>query len=282
MEEKNKKMVLDIIISINSKQNETINLIKTNLKNMGQLDNNIPNTAITVNNKLVELSQEFKRHGISMLDSDFGIPLVGSAITNDLISKLAMSTEKLEKYNKNIETVVENTRKQEQALQNISPIKKFFSKIRSFFVTVKPKDLSLTEEEKIVFNSPLEEYKDIDNQIWNYNIRDNIVSSIVSLISEQGYETSRIQEMLDEDIIPDLEKLGLVDLVPELQKTLDEMNSKKRKLNENGIDLEDFELIDNSVSALNRQEAIKTIKDELHEKEESTQEKYSEIDDMSL
>ena len=119
---------------------------------MGQLDNNIPNTAITVNNKLVELSQEFKRHGISMLDSDFGIPLVGSAITNDLISKLAMSTEKLEKYNKNIETVVENTRKQEQALQNISPIKKFFSKIRSFFVTVKPKDLSYFNQFAGFFN----------------------------------------------------------------------------------------------------------------------------------
>ena len=239
LEEENKKLIFDKISNINSEQIEMINLITINAKNIGQLDVSIPNVGITLNNKLVELSQEFKRHGISMFYSDYGIQFVGAAIINDLIDRLVISIKKLREYDKELGSIVKNKREQEQALQNISPIKKFFSKIRSFFVKENPIDLSLTEEEQKILDSSLQEYKDVDDQIWNYNLRDNIISSIVKQFTEQKFYDP--QGLLNRDIIPDLKKLELGDLVPELQKTLEELNIIARNSMENDIDLENFE-----------------------------------------
>lgn len=174
-----------------------------------------------------------------MFDSDYGIPFVGGAIIKDFIDRLVISIKKLREYDKELGSIVKNKREQEQALQNISPIKKFFWKIRSFFVKKNPIDLSLTEEEQKILDSSLQEYKDMDDQIWNYNLRDDIISSIVKQFTEQEfYET---QGLLNEDIIPDLKKLELDDLVPELQKTLEELNIITRNSMKNDMDLENFE-----------------------------------------
>lgn len=74
--------------------------------------------------------------------------------------------------------------------------------------------MTYTPEKKESINSPLRDYREIDNQLWKYNLRDNIIPSIVRQIRDRGYSASTVHGLLEESVIPDLEKLGLADLIP--------------------------------------------------------------------
>lgn len=202
----------------------------------------IPNTNTTLNNKLVELSYVFQEAGISMFSSKLeaydavSSSFLGDAIIHDLIDKLTESNDKLGEYSKKICDVSKKKNEQVLALQNVSPIRKFFSRIRAFFVPIQPVDLSLTEEEQSTLDGSLQEYKNIDNQIFKYNLGDNLVEALVKEITgpkkigdfdiQHQYSASGVPALLEECVIPDLKKLGLEHLVPKLQEALVEEYKK--------------------------------------------------------
>lgn len=235
-EEKYKEVLFSKISEAGSIQFDSINLITTNARNIGQSNVNIPNSSITLNNKLVELSQEFKQAGISMFSSELeeanavSSSFLGDTIIKDLIEQLSKSSKKLGEYNKTIRSVSRKKNEQMQALQNVGPIRKFFSRIKSFFVPVKPAEFSLTEEEQNTLNTSLQEYMDIDNKILHYNLEDNLVPTLVKTIAEPKtigqfhiphcYEAYAVPDLLEERVIPDLKKLGLEHLIPQLQEDL--------------------------------------------------------------
>lgn len=241
-EKKYKDTIFNKIAEAGSKQFEGITQMETNARNLGQSQVRIPNANTTLNNKLVELSHEFKRAGISMFTKEFedyglvGSSFVGNAIIHDLIDKLATSTEKLGEYNKTIGDVSKQRNERFLALQNVSPLRKIFSKIRAFFVPVKPVDLSLTEEEKDTLDSSLHEYTNINSEIWNYNLEDNIVQALVKEIAgpqkfgdfdiKHKYDANTVPGLLEKSVIPDLKKLGLEHLIPQLQEALVEEYKK--------------------------------------------------------
>lgn len=235
-EKKYKDTIFTNISEVGSKQFETISQMTTNATNLGQSHVSIPNVSTTLNNKIVELSHEFRNAGISMFSKEFedygfvGSSFLGDAIIHDLIDKLATSTDKLGEYGKTIGNVAKQKNERVLALQNVSPIRKFFSRIRAFFVPIQPVDLSLTEEEQGVLDSSLQEYKDIDSEIWNYNLEDNIVQALVKEIAgpqkfgdfdiPHKHDAFNVPGLLEESVIPDLKKLGLEHLVPKLQEAL--------------------------------------------------------------
>ena len=235
-EKEYKNTIFRKILEVGSKQFETISQMTTNATNLGQSHVSIPNASTTLNNKLVELSHEFEKAGISMLSKEYenygfvGSSLLGNAIIHDLIDKLATSNDKLGEYSKTIGDVSKQRNERLLALQNVSPIKKFFSKIRAFFVPVKPVDLSLTKEEQGTLDSSLQEYTDIDSEIFNYNLEDNLIQALVKEIAgsqkignfdiSHRYSASGVPGLLQESVIPDLEKLGLKQLIPQLQEAL--------------------------------------------------------------
>lgn len=241
-EKKYKDAIFSKIGEVGSKQFEAISQMTTNATNLGQSHVSIPNASITLNNKIVELSHEFRKAGISMFSKEFedygfvGSSFVGDAIIHDLIDKLAISTEKLGKYSKTIGDVSKQRNERLLALQNISPIRKFFSRIRAFFVPVQPVDLSLTEEEQGTLDSSLQEYTDINSEIWNYSLEDNIVQALVKKIAgpqkfgdfdiKHRYDAYTVPGLLEESVIPDLKKLGLEHLIPQLQEALVEEYKK--------------------------------------------------------
>ena len=141
----------------------------------------------------------------------------------------------------------------------------------------------------------------MDNKIWSYNLKDDLVTTIVTFITEpqnlpqfntlHRYDAYTVPGLLEESVVPDLKKLGLECLIPQLQEALIEEYKKdlpnteiykvrkedmylylpdfnkkieKNHFEKNGISLEDFALIDKTVSALNRQSITKDIKDELY------------------
>lgn len=241
-EKKYKDTIFTKISEVGSKQFETISQMTTNATNLGQSHVSIPNVSTTLNNKIVELSHEFKNAGISLFSKEFedygfvGSSFLGDAIIHDLIDRLATSTDKLGEYDKTIGNVTKQKNERVLALQNVSPIRKFFSRIRAFFVPIQPVDLSLTEEEQGVLDSSLQEYKNIDSEILNYNLEDNIVQALVKEIAgpqklgdfdiPHKHQAFNVPGLLEESVIPDLKRLGLEHLVPQLQEALIEEYKK--------------------------------------------------------
>ena len=70
-ENKYKETIFSKIGEAVESQQKTISLTSQNAKNIGQLNVDIPNASISTNNKIVEISQEFKKAGISMFSHKF-------------------------------------------------------------------------------------------------------------------------------------------------------------------------------------------------------------------
>lgn len=235
-EDKYKKVLFGKIGEISSQQHELISKIHDLGKDI-DLESDLPNIGITLNNKLVELQHEFQDAGISIYSQKIedygpfklnfvGASYLGEAIILDLINYASEGTENLADYNKAMKKATDKKVEKTQALEKASPIRRFFAKIRNFFVPVKQEDLSYTKEETDLVNSHLSDYRETDKKLWKYNLRDNVVSSIVRKIREQGYYASGVPGLLEECVIPDLEKLGLADLIPQLQQALIEEYKK--------------------------------------------------------
>ena len=234
-EKKYKEAIFSKIGEAVESQQKTISLTSQNAKNIGQLNVDIPNASISTNNKIVEISQEFKKAGISMFSHKFetydivSSSLVGDAIIQDLMEKLGDASERLVQYNHEIANVYKTKNEKLQALQNVTKMRKLISKIRSFFVPTKP-NLSLTEEERNTLDTSLQIYKDADDKICNYNLEENIVPALVKLIAgpkkigkidiPHHFSAYNVPSLLDESVIPNLKKLGYEHLIPELQEAL--------------------------------------------------------------
>lgn len=230
-EDKFKGLLFEKVGEISSKQYELISQIH-DLGKFVDLESDLPNVGITLNNKLIELQHQFQNAGLSMYSQEFkeygfiGSSFVGEAVIFDLINYASKGTQDLDDYNKTMKEVTDKQVKQVQGLEKASPVRRFFARIRNFFVPVKQEEMTYTPEETESINSHLRDYREADNQLWKYNLRDNIVLSIVKKIRQQGEDAYTLPELLEESVIPDLEKLGLADLIPQLQQTLIEEYEK--------------------------------------------------------
>lgn len=199
----------------------------------------LPNISITLNNKIVELSKTFKKYNLSMfsqkiekygefnfnfVDSSF----VGDAIILDIIRITIKGIEELEKHGQKMDKVVKRRNKQILVLEKTGLIGKFFLLIKGFIMHKSPIDVSPMPEDVDELNSYLLNYKKIDEQLWNYNLPDNIVSSLVEYILEQGYDYLIMPKLLEESINPTLQKLGLSNLIPKLEEELNEKFQERR------------------------------------------------------
>lgn len=231
-EDRYKNLLNDKIEEIISKQSEIITQISKTGKDV-DIDTDIPNIGITFNNKLNELSQIFKKAGISMfvepnekynfVDSNF----VGNAIIEDMISQISNGMQALSEYDSSIDKATKKRMEKVKALEKSGPIKKLFLKIRSFFVPTTVSDLtSYSENEIEEANSHLLEYKEVDENLWKYNLKDNVVQSLVKFINNKRYHESGISELLEESVIPTLQKLELESVIPKLQNELSNLQEQ--------------------------------------------------------
>ena len=198
----------------------------------------MPNIGITLNNKLIEISKIFKKAEISMfielneklnmLNSNF----VGEAILNDLVEQFGEGIEKLLEYDSSMGKVINKKTTQIKVLQKSGPIKRIFFRIRSLFNSNLISNLvSFSKEDIEEIKSHLSEYKKIDENLWGYNLEDNIVQSLANYINDRQYDKNTIPEVIEECIRPTLEKLGLEKVIPqlkeELSKSREQLDSSK-------------------------------------------------------
>ena len=241
-EDKYKKVLFEQVGKVCSKQTELL----TQIEKMGEfidLESDLPNIGITLNNKIIELQHQFEKAGVSIYSQkieDYGLfkinavtpSFIGQAIIYDLIEDASMGIQKLGDYNKKMEELTKKRMKKVQSLEKTTPIKRFFARIKSFFIPVKQESFEYTKEETDEVNSHLLEFKEIDNQLWQYNLRDNVISSIVKHIRNQKYSADVIPGLVEDCVYPDLQKLGLGDLIPQLQQALIEKYKKDLPDNE--------------------------------------------------
>ena len=200
----------------------------------------MPNIGITLNNKLIEISKIFKKAEMSMfvepneklniVNSNF----VGEAIINDLVAQLAEGIQTLVEYDFSMKKVINKKTEQITALEKSGPIKRIFFSIRSLFNPNLILNLvSYSKEEVEEIKSHLSEYKKIDENLWEYNLEDNIVQSLANYINDRQYDDNTIPEVIEECIKPTLEKLGLENVIPqlkeELSKSREQLDSSKDK-----------------------------------------------------
>lgn len=229
----------------------------------------IPNISITFNNKLNEISQIFKRAGISMFaeynkEYDFiDINFVGNAIIEDMISQLSSGVKALSKYNDSINNANKKREERIKELEKSGPIKKLFLKLRSFFVTNTVSNLTSYSKEEIEdVNSNLSKYKEIDENLCEYNLRDNVAQSLAKLIIDRRYDDFTIPAVLEESIGPTLKKLGVEDVIPQVQEELNKLQEQSKIHNSKSWDL-------STIQRLGIQISSKQIANEFEQNEDS-------------
>ena len=231
-EEKFKSEVYGKINQMIQMQSEWIAGIQKMNRNF-DLENDLSNIGITMNNKLVELKNIFQHAGISIYSQQFEnygtfnlnfttASFIGKSIINDLLDYTQKGMNQLGEYSKRIRQISEEKIKKSQALEKTSYLRRLFSKIKTIFKPTYSNPWTLTQEEKQELESILSKYREIGSQLYTYNLRDNIVSSIVKEVMHNKYSASEVPGLLEESVIPNLQKLGLTDLIPNLQQAISE------------------------------------------------------------
>lgn len=241
-EKKYKNILYNMISKTISKLSDIIKQIQKAGEHI-DIDTDIPNMGTTFNNKLNEISHEFKRSGISLfidvdekrdyIDSSF----VGYSIIEDMIFQLSSGIEALSDYNLSIEKATKKRTEKVKELQTLGPIKKMFFRIRSFFVPTTLSTLTSYSEEEIgEVNSNLLKYKKLNKNLWEYNLKNNIVQSLVRTIINRKYHDFTIPILLEETIIPTLKKLKLDDVIPQLQEEISKSREQQASLSKKNLE----------------------------------------------
>ena len=178
-----------------------------NLKLVGIDCDEIPNSAITLNNKMVEIIG--------------GLDRKASGIEGIVISKLVEEYIQIEEELKKINDILEKKYNQstEKSLKKPNFISKIIDKIRSGFAA--PKELS-DEEKKNIYNI-LNRIKEKDKYILNYDLKENIVDDIQRDFDLEGYGEG-LRENFVQGMKYELNNNGLKEQAEELEK-----KERKRK-----------------------------------------------------
>lgn len=146
-EAEHKKVLFDEIGNFSSNISKTILEIQKTKKYI-DLDSDLPNIVIRLNNKLIELQHQFESIGLSMYsrkNEDYEMlstSFVGDAVISDLLNYVIIGTQNLDAYAKTAFDVTKKKVDTVQALEKVSPFRRFWARIKNFFVPIKQEDMS--------------------------------------------------------------------------------------------------------------------------------------------
>lgn len=185
----------------------------------------IPVPSATMNNKIVELNNEYKRAGIFLfhkicyaagicngdLTPQIDDSLIGIVVILDLMEMVQESTTKIDRYYRMLSEAKD---------KNSGFFRSFYVVLRSIVTDENIGEIILSDEASRKLDELLISAINIDDRIFNYNLRDNIVPSIVKRMRSMKFDPMSAAFLVEDDIVPDLTALGLSDLVPELKDKL--------------------------------------------------------------
>lgn len=233
-ENKYKEEVFEKIYKIVSLQDNNIRKIEILKKKIG-IKTKVPNIGITVNNKIVEISRIFKLAGISIYTEinekgSQNKSFCGRAIIEDIISQTSESIDLIIEFYNTLIDILKQKRNKWYGLDQIKTVWRVIKNPGKLNNILSITTFSKDEIEKIEAN--LIEFAKMDDKIWNYNLKDNFIQSILIFIN-QNRDEYEIPVVLEESIIPTMQKLGLEEQIPELKEQLSkiqETNSEQQQI----------------------------------------------------
>lgn len=222
--ENQKKLIYDEIDKIIHDQADLISSLEE-IKSFVNIDTNAPNIGITLNNKLNELAQKFDDAGISIFSESVSEKIEGNpvrdAIFDDITLKIYTAREYFNEYAFKIYELV---KKEYEKVKSYGNFRKFLYAFENVTIYKNNEDalrIPIHILNKLHVN--LEKYKQLDEELWNYNLEDNLEDSLVSLINndEYGYDKQDLKAT-----IYTLKKLGLERLIPKIEEVEKDKESK--------------------------------------------------------
>lgn len=222
--ENQKKLIYDEIDKIIHDQADLISSLEE-IKSFVNIDTNAPNIGITLNNKLNELAQKFDDAGISIFSESVSEKIEGNpvrdAIFDDITLKIYTAREYFNEYAFKIYELVKKEYEKVKSYGNFRKLLYAFENVTIYKNNEDALRIPIHILNKLHVN--LEKYKQLDEELWNYNLEDNLEDSLVSLINndEYGYDKQDLKAT-----IYTLKKLGLERLIPKIEEVEKDKESK--------------------------------------------------------
>lgn len=209
---------------VNSSINEQISSYGFEL-----LDEKLPDLGVALNNKLVEIYQQFKESKVKVFQSQdknkkFVIGLVPMLVINSLIERAVDAYGNgMGLYLQEAEGLQEQKEKNKEKIKEKSFITVLITAIRTVFNEELAKKFYFDEAEVEDLRTKLEDYKKATEDIYNYDFKTDIIDIIAEGLASQNLSLEVIEDILNSDVVDTLEKLGLSDQMPVLRQKINQI-----------------------------------------------------------
>lgn len=209
---------------VNSSINEQISSYGFEL-----LDEKLPDLGVALNNKLVEIYQQFKESKVKVFQSQdknkkFVIGLVPMLVINSLIERVVdVYRNGMGLYLQEAEGLQELKEKNKEKIKEKSFITVLITAIRTVFNEELAKKFYFDEAEVEDLRTKLEDYKKATEDIYNYDFKTDIIDIIAEGLASQNLSLEVIEDILNSDVVDALEKLGLSEQMPVLRKKINQI-----------------------------------------------------------
>lgn len=209
---------------VNSSINEQISSYGFEL-----LDEKLPDLGVALNNKLVEIYQQFKESKVKVFQSQdknkkFVIGLVPMLVINSLIERVVdVYRNGMGLYLQEAEGLQELKEKNKEKIKEKSFITVLITAIRTVFNEELAKKFYFDEAEVEDLRTKLEDYKKATEDIYNYDFKTDIIDIIAEGLASQNLSLEVIEDILNSDVVEALEKLGLSDQMPVLRQKINQI-----------------------------------------------------------
>ena len=209
---------------VNSSINEQISSYGFEL-----LDEKLPDLGVTLNNKLVEIYQQFKESKVKVFQSQdknkkFVIGLVPMLVINSLIERAVDAyRNEMGLYLQEAEGLQEQKEKNKEKIKEKSFITVLIIAIRTVFNEELAKKFYFDEAEVEDLRTKLDVYKKATEDIYNYDFKTDIIDIIAEGLASQNLSLEVIEDILNSDVVDTLEKLGLSDQMPVLRQKINQI-----------------------------------------------------------
>ena len=209
---------------VNSSINEQISSYGFEL-----LDEKLPDLGVTLNNKLVEIYQQFKESKVKVFQSQdknkkFVIGLVPMLVISSLIERAVDAyRNEMGLYLQEAEGLQEQKEKNKEKIKEKSFITVLIIAIRTVFNEELAKKFYFDEAEVEDLRTKLEDYKKATEDIYNYDFKTDIIDIIAEGLASQNLSLEVIEDILNSDVVDTLEKLGLSDQMPVLRQKINQI-----------------------------------------------------------
>lgn len=209
---------------VNSSINEQISSYGFEL-----LDEKLPDLGVALNNKLVEIYQQFKESKVKVFQSQdknkkFVIGLVPMLVINSLVERVVdVYRNGMGLYLQEAEGLQEQKEKNKEKIKEKSFIIVLITAIRTVFNEELAKKFYFDEAEVEDLRTKLEDYKKATEDIYNYDFKTDIIDIIAEGLASQNLSLEVIEDILNSDVVDALEKLGLSDQMPVLRQKINQI-----------------------------------------------------------